>query len=164
MGDPARFRLFADAIGRSFPDRSLAIADVAGGKGGLRAALSRLGYGDVVSWDVRHRNAKCRRHVHYGLFDHRSAPRAYGLVVGMHPDQATDHIILYAIRHRRPFAVVPCCVMPSGAGYGGARADFVGWTRHLANLAREGRMDVTLTSLPMRGRNLVIAGCPRARR
>lgn len=34
------------------------------------------------------------------------------LVLGMHPDEATDNIVDYAIRERIPFAVVPCCVFP----------------------------------------------------
>lgn len=37
MGDPARFRHFADFIAARFPDRSAHIADVAGGKGQLHA-------------------------------------------------------------------------------------------------------------------------------
>lgn len=31
-------------------------------------------------------------------------------LVGMHPDEATEPIVDAALRHRRPFAVVPCCV------------------------------------------------------
>ena len=33
-----------------------------------------------------------------------------GLLVGMHPDEATEPIVDYALREKRPFAVVPCCV------------------------------------------------------
>jgi hypothetical protein len=32
------------------------------------------------------------------------------VLVGLHPDQATGAIVEAAIHHRRPFAVVPCCV------------------------------------------------------
>lgn len=32
------------------------------------------------------------------------------MFVGMHPDQATEHIIDIALALRKPFAVVPCCV------------------------------------------------------
>ena len=31
-------------------------------------------------------------------------------VVGMHPDQAAEHICDFALKHEIPFAVVPCCV------------------------------------------------------
>ena len=32
------------------------------------------------------------------------------MIVGMHPDQAAEHIIEFALRNHKPFAVVPCCV------------------------------------------------------
>jgi len=31
-------------------------------------------------------------------------------IVGMHPDQAAEHIVSFALRNKRPFAIVPCCV------------------------------------------------------
>lgn len=34
------------------------------------------------------------------------------VIVGMHPDQATEPIIDFAIEFKKPFAVVPCCVFP----------------------------------------------------
>eukprot|EP00958_Prasinococcus_capsulatus_P011463 scaffold1139_cov202-Prasinococcus_capsulatus_cf.AAC.2 len=34
------------------------------------------------------------------------------LVVGLHPDEASDPIVDFALHHRRPFAIVPCCVFP----------------------------------------------------
>jgi hypothetical protein len=34
-------------------------------------------------------------------------------VVGLHPDEATEAIVDFAVRHRKPFAVVPCCVFSS---------------------------------------------------
>ena len=32
------------------------------------------------------------------------------IVVGMHPDEATEPIIDFALANNKPFAVVPCCV------------------------------------------------------
>lgn len=32
------------------------------------------------------------------------------LLVGMHPDQAAEHLIDFGLRNQKPFAVVPCCV------------------------------------------------------
>jgi len=32
------------------------------------------------------------------------------VIVGLHPDEATGAICEFALRHSRPFAVVPCCV------------------------------------------------------
>jgi len=34
-------------------------------------------------------------------------------IVGLHPDEATDAIIHTALRYRKPWAVVPCCVFPN---------------------------------------------------
>ena len=34
------------------------------------------------------------------------------LVLGLHPDQATDSIVDFAMHFGKPFAVVPCCVFP----------------------------------------------------
>ena len=31
-------------------------------------------------------------------------------VVGMHPDQAAEHICDFALKYKIPFALVPCCV------------------------------------------------------
>ena len=38
--------------------------------------------------------------------------RSCSIVVGMHPDQATEPIVDLALRLGKPFAIVPCCVMP----------------------------------------------------
>ena len=52
-----------------------------------------------------------------GLFDndfaegpHAELWRSCSVVVGMHPDQATEPIVRLALRAGKPFAVVPCCV------------------------------------------------------
>ncbi len=34
-------------------------------------------------------------------------------VVGLHPDQATDGILRFALHRGKPFAIIPCCVFPS---------------------------------------------------
>eukprot|EP00121_Abeoforma_whisleri_P010589 Awhi_evm1s9769 len=35
------------------------------------------------------------------------------MVIGMHPDEATELIVDEALKSGKPFAVVPCCVFPS---------------------------------------------------
>mmetsp|Transcript_38542 Transcript_38542/g.100117 ORF Transcript_38542/g.100117 Transcript_38542/m.100117 type:complete len:343 (-) Transcript_38542:209-1237(-) len=37
------------------------------------------------------------------------------VLVGLHPDAATEPIVDFALAHRRPFAVVPCCVHAKAA-------------------------------------------------
>ena len=39
--------------------------------------------------------------------------RNCSLLIGMHPDQATEPIIDAALQLGKPFAVVPCCVYPN---------------------------------------------------
>lgn len=51
------------------------------------------------------------RGIEVGDFAHaRALVRGASVVVGMHPDQATEHIVDFCLRNRVPFAVVPCCV------------------------------------------------------
>ena len=32
------------------------------------------------------------------------------ILIGMHPDQATEHMVEFCLRNKKPFAVFPCCV------------------------------------------------------
>lgn len=36
--------------------------------------------------------------------------READIIVGLHPDQPTGDIVEYCVKHKKPFAVVPCCV------------------------------------------------------
>jgi hypothetical protein len=159
MGDPARFRLMADVIATEFPNRSARIADVAGGKGGLKAELYRRDFHRVTCWDRRRRHAKGRPGQRYQLFTYEHADRNYDLVVAMHPDEATDHAILYAAMRGVPCVVCPCCIKPSALPYDG-RQTFEAWNGYLIRLALERRMRVTTLTLPMTGRNVVIIARP----
>ena len=47
------------------------------------------------------------------LKEAREAWERCDVVVGLHPDEATDAIVDAALAARKPFAVVPCCVFPS---------------------------------------------------
>ena len=38
---------------------------------------------------------------------------SFSVLVGLHPDQATEPIVDWALLHNKPFAVVPCCVFPN---------------------------------------------------
>lgn len=146
MGDPRRFREFARLIAHHVPARDAHVVDVAGGRGGLRAALGAEGFRRVTTYDPRQydgrdkpRPARVRNcapgHTHFlKLFDYRQVPGHYGLVVAMHPDEGTDHAILYAARHNVPALVCPCCIKPSAVEYRGERTK-AQWCQHLARLA-----------------------------
>lgn len=160
MGDKSRFRLMADLISEKMPS-SLRLADVAGGNGNLQTELLERGFTNVVSWDKRANSKGPRRNHRFALFDYRSAPRDYDCVVGMHPDAATDHIVSYAVKHRKPFLVCPCCVLPSATRL--QAIGYTGWIDHLANLATQGGMQVDTVTLGIKGRNLVLVGTPEKR-
>lgn len=159
MGDARRFDVFADMIAARIPHRSAPVADVAGGKGFLQAALRRRGFSEVISWDKRRTTAKGRPGYRHALFDYRTAPDSYGLVVGMHPDGGTDHIIRYACKHRVPFVVCPCCVVPSAEPYHGPRR-YSAWVAHLARMAEGRGFRVEDISLRMTGCNVALIGFP----
>lgn len=150
MGDPRRFLKFSLFVSDHFPDRNLRIADVAGGKGYLQSELRRLGYKDVVSFDRRRRNANPNRQkfYRYEFFDGNNHQGEFDLVLGMHPDDGTDHIIDYSNKNNVPFAVCPCCIRPSAIPYDRN----VPWIDHLlnfANGAKSAKIEIT-------GKNIVL--------
>lgn len=161
MGDSRRFDLFADLVAKRFSRaKGLRVADVAGGTGGLQVALRARGFGDVVTFDRCRASDRARGVVAYvnGWFDHR-LEASFDLVVGMHPDEGSDHLVRYALRNRVPFVLCPCCVKPSAVPFAGPR-DFRTWARHLGRMASAGGFAVESALLPMRGMSEVLIGVP----
>ena len=154
MGDSRRFDEFAKLVARNIP-REAHIVDVASGKGYLQAALHQLGYRFVTSWDKRHKNACNRRGYRYGYFDYKTASAEYQAVVAMHPDEGTDHAILYACKHRVPAIVCPCCILPHAEPFWGSYK-YPLWLKHLEHLATSRGMRVQWTKLRISGRNDVM--------
>lgn len=159
MGDPRRFDVFARFIGEHFQP-SVRIADVAGGKGYLQRALRSRGFLHIHTYDKR----KGRRHrpgrfeYSYRFFDD-TVKEQYGLLVGMHPDDATDVIIVEAARRSIPFVLCPCCIKPRAAAYWGDY-NFNNWVAHLSQLSNRLGFSLTTSCLKMNGRNLVMFGYP----
>jgi hypothetical protein len=146
MADKRRFDLFAELITTRFA--APRIFDIAGGMGRLNEALTLRGR-DVTTFDRRH------KHLAVPKFEERvftlEEPCVCDLVVGMHPDGATQLIVQYAAKHHIPFAIVPCC-SENGMSY-------KPWMRHLHALATDaGFARVEEVSLPMEGRARVIVG------
>jgi len=158
VGDARRFDLMAGLVAYEFPDRNLRIADAAGGKGYLSIALVQRGFRDVTMFDRRRTIArKTGAPFRYGgrLFSW-TTKEEFGLVVGMHPDEATDHIVMYAANHSVPFVVCPCCIKPDAAVYWGGGREFWTWISHLERLAKG--LVVERRYLRMAGKNLVLIG------
>ena len=95
---------------------------------------------------------------------HAELWRNISMVVGMHPDQATEPAVRLALAHGKPFAVVPCCVfakshpgrrLPSGKAVE-THEEFCSYLAHLgAGQAAQPEV-TTLSSLPFEGRNVVV--------
>lgn len=157
MGDNRRFSLFASMIAVQFPaDKYRRVADVAGGKGYLQVALQEHGY-TVTTFDRRNRRA-----VRYGPnYQYRyfgpGVRDEFDLLVGLHPDEATDVIIVEAARRRLPFAVCPCCVMPNQIAFW-EHANYKNWIAHLTREATRRGFTVDELQLRMSGRSRVLIG------
>lgn len=157
MGDSKRFNLFADCIKRNL-SKSLDLVDVAAGKGYLQIALRERGFNSIESWDKRskkQRRVNNKQNWRYQWFDYRSAPDHYEAVVAMHPDEGTDHAILYAAKQRVPAIICPCCIKPSASAFW-EKHNYNLWIKHLVRLANKANMEVQRTVLKMNGKNDVL--------
>lgn len=162
MGDNRRFELFAKIISKHIP-KSKSLADIAGGKGYLQFALREMGYKEIETWDKRGRNKKTNIKKgaikqRYQYFNYQTAPD-YDAVVAMHPDEGTDHSILYAAKKRIPAVICPCCIKPSAKAFW-ERHSYHLWVKHLIKLGEYNNMEVIRTTLPMNGRNDVLIFIP----
>lgn len=158
MGDPRRFHLFAEYIAALIP-RSAHIVDVAGGRGILQAALRERRFSHVTSWDRRRRSPYNRHGHRYGWFRH-DTQESYDAVVAMHPDEGTDHGILYAGHHQIPAIICPCCVRPSARPFW-EPAKYHLWCAHLEQMAQAVSLQVRWDRLPMNGRNDIMILTPQ---
>lgn len=146
MADKRRFSLFARFLVEKFA--APRIFDVAGGQGRLNQELTLLGR-QVTTFDRKHKHLPVAYAERIFTLEE---PCACDLVVGLHSDGATRVIIDYAVDHRVPFAIVPCCA-DNGMSY-------KPWLRFLAEHARAADFIVDEALLPMEGRARVIFGAP----
>eukprot|EP00549_Striatella_unipunctata_P004743 CAMPEP_0118684904 /NCGR_PEP_ID=MMETSP0800-20121206/6917_1 /TAXON_ID=210618 ORGANISM="Striatella unipunctata, Strain CCMP2910" /NCGR_SAMPLE_ID=MMETSP0800 /ASSEMBLY_ACC=CAM_ASM_000638 /LENGTH=281 /DNA_ID=CAMNT_0006581691 /DNA_START=159 /DNA_END=1004 /DNA_ORIENTATION=+ len=125
-----RHKLFAEWLVNMFGIERLSkgtgVLDVAGGNGELSRSLHQLGVPSILIDP----NPRCGNETQLpfeiiakplvgdgsDLIDGDdsigSLTRNCSIVVGMHPDQATEAIVDIALRLGVPFAFLPCCVMP----------------------------------------------------
>lgn len=160
MGDSRRFDLFACFLANKFkPSKYQKVADVAGGKGYLNLSLKEHGFNKVVTFDPHIRKERIRQIEFQKRLFNESITDDFNLIIGMHPDEATDHIIVQATRRRVPFSVVPCCVKPSAVAFWGKHG-YNEWVSHLKSLARKTGYMVEETRLRMNGCSAVLTGFP----
>ncbi|CAB9501136.1 expressed unknown protein [Seminavis robusta] len=120
-----------DTYGKDFLSTGSGVLDVAGGNGELSRSLQQLGIPSVVldpqpRLSIDHDpqpKIPVLKHALEGNGTHllmtttteqeRRVLKSASMIVGMHPDQATEPIIWFSQHLKVPFALLPCCVMPS---------------------------------------------------
>jgi hypothetical protein len=156
MGDSRRFDMFAKLVKRNFNPRQYKfIADIAGGQGYLQLALKENGFENVLTFDVR-RNRLRKLNYRTRFFD-ESIRDEFDLIVGMHPDEATDVIIAEAAKRKIPFVICPCCIKPTATVFWGSHA-FGSWFDHLKRFAMKLGFICTEEKLPMNGKSWCLIG------
>ncbi len=168
VNDRRRFRAFANFIHDTYPDVKT-IADVAGGHGNVAYYLYEFGY-DATIIDCRetrlpgkmHRalrklSVKRRKLVEIPRLVERVQDvdlRRFDLIVGLHPDDATEHALRTALKYDKDFAIVPCCVFPID----GVKRSTADWLEYLASISP----DIMRATLPIEGANVVLYRCGHA--
>lgn len=167
MGDASRFKVFADFIERNWP-QAQRVADIGGGSGLLSLELSKRGYLPTVFEPAKHNKQAAMRHaaskqeiplggpheierkrlIIRNTADCHELMEGYDLLVGLHPDEATEIIVRLGLGLRKPFAVVPCCVMPID-GRDMVEAEWIDYLRKLGSGVRSTRLDCS-------GKNIVL--------
>lgn len=156
MGDKRRFNVLADFIAERVP-RMARIADIAAGKGHLSLALRERGFLNVVAFEPAPRGATSAV-AHLPLraqpFDMDDA-QDFDVLVGLHPDQATEEIVCGAGRHDVRMFLLPCCIKPTRSVMWQPH-NSRGWIEHLLLLAHKHGLRPERTSLPINGRNVLL--------
>ena len=177
-----RARVFGEWVLAKFGPRlqrdGLTVVDVAGGKGELSLLLTLEGLECVVvdprpDCKLSRRQRKQLRKsgtTDFAVVEHefgyheagaaaatQKVMERAGVVIGLHPDEATDAIVDTAIAGRVPFAVVPCCVFsrlfPHRRLRGGAPVTtHTALCEYVASRHPAAKVEV----LPMGGKNIVV--------
>ena len=119
-----RFAVFAEFISNTFATNNHHIYDIAGGRGELALLLTLAGH-KVTLVDPRENagmlSSRSRKQLRKSgkepfqilrdFFDENTPLNSdTPLLIGLHPDEATEAIVEAAIQNQCPFAVAPCCV------------------------------------------------------
>lgn len=185
-----RFTLFADWLAATFPSTTLhQILDVAGGKGLLGKALcerhpnldmkvtvldpepriqgnpSRTAPVNVIAEPLQGDGSDLLHHSDKRI---QKLLRQTTLLVGLHPDQATEAMLEFALRLSVPVAIVPCCVMPKlfpdrkQLKSGDPVRSYSSFCEYLKHKAVQlGLPELQVTHLPFCGRSTVLYSLPR---
>lgn len=161
MGDRRRFDVFARFIARQVPTRrraELRVADVAAGKGALSFALREHGFRRITPFEPDpRRGGQVRRLGIRAQFFTAEHAQDFDLIVGMHPDEATDCILDGAAAVGAMAIICPCCAKPTAWTYWGAKSSRP-WIRHLVEQSARRGLRLSETTLPISGASTVLWG------
>lgn len=167
MGDKRRFSVFADFIADELnrctavflPKQELRIADVAAGKGQLTWALKERGFVHVTPFEPYPRKGGHVRRL--GMHVREFTPelaKNFDVVVGMHPDGATDCILSGCALYKKLVFIVPCCTRPNAWSYWGPKQSQTAWRAHLVERSEKAGLFLSEGRLRMTGANVVLWG------
>lgn len=148
--------MLADFVAEHVP-RSARIADVAAGKGHLSLALRERGFTKIVAFEPKPRGALSAvaglpLRAQPFLMDHA---KGFDVLVGCHPDEATEEIICGAGRHGVRMFLLPCCIKPTRSVMW-TKHNQKGWIEHLLKLAHMHGLRPERKALPIVGRNILL--------
>jgi hypothetical protein len=149
MGDRRRFEVVADFVARNFPPCRM--LDVAGGTEQLSQKLSQRGFDCTVIDPRRIKRLQGRRIERVRACFTPQMAVGYDLVVGLHPDGATQNIARCAV-DGWPVVIVPCCnLWPTSSPF---------WCSDVSEAIRRYWSSQKVrwweTRLPISGKNLVL--------
>lgn len=161
MGDSRRFEVLADWVERNFPPKRYArVADVAGGQGYLSVELLQRRYRPTVidprKMALSKRDRKVYRRGCLGTFGRKRVEYTedmsmdYDLVIGLHPDEATEAIARSAAYAK--VVLVPCCRYWKGMESHYAE----GMVACIIAVWKKMKIPWSYTTLKMSGKNVVL--------
>ena len=116
MGDSRRFEEFSKNIFYKFPPQKFNnVLIVADGNLELSKAMKQRGY-NLIIYEPKPRLKSVSKTflIKVKLIKKwfcREEKIKADLIIGMHPDEATVEILQWASLNKKPFAVVPCCIL-----------------------------------------------------
>lgn len=181
-----RTKIFVDwlinTFGRDYLNSGTGVIDVAGGKGAISWELQcvrsiKCTLVDPRSVHLSGRQKKYLRKFHKDSFSQLQLAlrnpkldeplicefgmdnlfKDCSLIIGMHPDEATDCIVDYSVYYKKPFAIVPCCVYSELFSQRKIGDDTVASYEQLLDFLQYEKTDkVEKLILPFHGRNIVL--------
>ena len=175
-----------DRFGKEYLNSGTGVVDIAGGKGALCWELSSINQIKATLIDPRtvHLSGKQKKYLRRNnltSFSHtqialscdpckdlqttqgkviRDLFSNCSIIIGMHPDEATDSILHYANYFHKPFALVPCCVyaelFPNRLVNGNSVLTYAQLLDYLQYHFPNNINEIQRVSLPFQGRNVVL--------